>query len=401
MATYLYKAVTGEGEEREGELDAASPQAVVRQLQQSGLIPLAVDPVSRAGALRSLVGRRQGGLQVQQFSRELAELMHAGIALDRALQIMLKATEDEAQQALLKRIQDSVQRGQPLSAALQQQDGLFSPFYLSMIQAAESAGNLTEGLSDAAAYLERSRELREKLLSALIYPVILFVVALLSLTIILVYVIPQFEQLFADMGEALPFATRVVIGTADAVRTGGPWALLLGVLGYLLFKRQLRQAEFRLGWHTQLLRWPLLGGLLQRIETARFSRSLGTLLRGGVTLVSALQLARGTLSNAAFSTAIEEVTEQVREGRRLGDQLQQVRLFPVLAIQMIQVGEETGQLDNTLLKVADRYDREVSLSIQRMLTLLEPILIVGLGILIAGIIMSILVAIMSINQLPL
>ncbi|MBR9830339.1 MAG: type II secretion system F family protein, partial [Oceanospirillales bacterium] len=161
MATYLYKAVTGEGEEREGELDAASPQAVVRQLQQSGLIPLAVDPVSPAGALRSLVGRRQGGLQVQQFSRELAELMHAGIALDRALQIMLKATEDEAQQALLKRIQDSVQRGQPLSAALQQQDGLFSPFYLSMIQAAESAGNLTEGLSDAAAYLERSRELRE------------------------------------------------------------------------------------------------------------------------------------------------------------------------------------------------------------------------------------------------
>ena len=145
----------------------------------------------------------------------------------------------------------------------------------------------------------------------------------------------------------------------------------------------------------------MLGGLLQRIETARFSRSLGTLLRGGVTLVSALQLARGTLSNAAFSTAIEEVTEQVREGRRLGDQLQQVRLFPVLAIQMIQVGEETGQLDNTLLKVADRYDREVSLSIQRMLTLLEPILIVGLGILIAGIIMSILVAIMSINQLPL
>lgn len=401
MAIYLYTAVTSDGEERQGELDAPNHQAVVRQLQENGLIPLTVDLARTRSRFGEFAGPHRSAFKVQSFSQELAELTRAGIPLDRALQIMLRATRDDQQRVLLKRIQDSVQRGQPLSAAMQQQGTLFSPFYLSMIRAAESAGSLTEGLNDAAVYLERSRALREKLLSALIYPTILFVVALLSLTIILTYVIPQFEQLFADMGEALPLATRVVIAIAEGVRSFGPWVLILLVLGYLLFKRQLQQPDFRLNWHGQLLHWPLLGGLVQRIETARFSRSLGTLLKGGVALVGALQLARDTLSNSAFRSAVEGVTEQVREGRRLGEQLQQSGLFPVLAIQMIQVGEETGQLDQTLLNVADRYDREVAVSIQRLLTLLEPILIVGLGVLIAGMIMSILVAIMSINQLPL
>ncbi|MBV0934270.1 type II secretion system F family protein [Marinobacterium weihaiense] len=398
MATYLYTAITPEGDERRGEVEAASPAAVVRQLQDSGLIPLSVDPAPEASAWRV---RGRPGLQVQNFSRELAELMQAGIALDRALQIMLRTASDSEQQRLLKRIQDSVQRGQPLSTALQQQGRLFSPFYLSMMRAAESAGNLTAGLREAAIYLERSRALREKLLSALIYPVILLVVALLSLAIILTYVIPQFEQLFADMGEALPLATRVVIAIADGVRNFGPWVLLLLVLGYLLAKRQLREPDVRLAWHRRVLLWPLLGGLLARIETARFSRSLGTLLKGGVALVAALQLARDSLGNEAFRATVDDVTRQVREGRRLGEQLQHSGLFPLLAVQMIQVGEEAGQLDQALLNVADRYDREVEVSLQRLLTLLEPILIVGLGVLIAGMIMSILVAIMSINQLPL
>lgn len=401
MATYVYLALTPSGEERKGELDASSSEAVVRQLQQSGLIPVQVDPARTNIGLSGLRGPRNRLQRVQQFSQELAELMRAGISLDRALHIMGNATGDEEQKAVLKRIQDSVQRGQSLSVALRQQDGLFSPFYISMIQAAESAGSLAEGLSDAANYLERNRALREQLTSALIYPAILFVVALFSLTIIMVYVIPQFEQLFADMGEALPLSTRVVVTSAEWVRDFGPWFLLILVLLWLGLRRQLQRPELRLSWDSALLRWPLLGELLQGVETARFCRSLGTLLKGGVALVPALQLARGTLTNAAFVTVIEEVTEDVKAGRRLADQLQQSGCFPVMAMQMIQVGEETGQLDLALLKVAERYDRQVSTLLQRLLTLLEPILIVGLGVLIAGIIMSILVAIMSINQLPL
>ncbi|KEA62112.1 Type IV fimbrial assembly protein PilC [Marinobacterium lacunae] len=405
MPQFSYRAVTQEGEELKGELEARDTQGVVRQLQGKGLIPLLVEPAgSRTdlGALFKLeAGRRSKQQRVQQFTQDLAELMRAGLSLDRALQIMSRVNDDPEQRALLKRIEEGVQRGRSLSRALKEQDGLFSAFYISMIHAAETAGSLAEGLQDMAFYLERSRALREKVLSALLYPMILLLVAVLSLVIILTYVIPQFEQLFSDMGAALPLPTRVVMAVADFVRLFGPWLVIAGVLGWLVLRKRLKQDETRLRWDRTLLHLPLVGGLIQRLETARFSRSLGTLLHGGVPMVNALQIARGTLVNQHLAVLVAQVTDGVREGRRLGEPLQATGEFPPLAIQMIQVGEETGQLDEMLMKVADLYDREVGLSIQRMLTILEPLLIVGLGLLIAGIIMSILVAIMSINELPL
>jgi len=405
MPQFIYRAITQAGEELKGELEARDTQGVVRQLQGKGLIPLLVEPAGQRSDLASWLKLEAGGPSKQQrilrFTQDLAELMRAGLSLDRALQIISRVSEDPEQRALLKRIEEGVQRGRSLSHALKEQDGLFSPFYVSMIHAAETAGNLAEGLQDMAFYLERSRALREKVLSALLYPMILLLVAILSLVVILTYVIPQFEQLFADMGEALPLPTRVVMAVADFVQVFGPWVLIALVLAGLMFRQRLKQAEARLGWDRTLLHLPLVGGLIQRMETARFSRSLGTLLHGGVPMVNALQIARGTLVNQHLASLIAQVADGVREGRRLGEPLHATGEFPPLAIQMIQVGEETGQLDEMLLKVAELYDREVGLSIQRMLTILEPALIVGLGLLIAGIIMSILVAIMSINELPL
>lgn len=405
MPQFIYRAVTQEGEELKGELEARDSQGVVRQLQGKGLIPLLVEPAGAGSGLASFLKLERGGKsrqqRVLQFTQDLAELMRAGLSLDRALQIISRVSEDEEQKALLKRIEEGVQRGRSLSRALKEQDGLFSSFYISMIHAAETAGSLAEGLQDMAFYLERSRALREKVLSALLYPMILLFVAILSLVVILTYVIPQFEQLFADMGEALPLPTRVVMAVADFVRVFGPWILIVLILAGLMFRQRLKQADVRLRWDRLLLRLPLIGGLNQRMETARFSRSLGTLLHGGVPMVNALQIARGTLANQHLAALVAQVTDGVREGRRLGEPLQATGEFPPLAIQMIQVGEETGQLDEMLLKVAELYDREVGLNIQRMLTILEPLLIVGLGMLIAGIIMSILVAIMSINELPL
>lgn len=405
MALFSYRAVTQQGEELKGELEARDEQGVVRQLQGKGLIPLLVEPAGVPGGLSSWLKLEPGGKsraqQVQSFTQDLAELMRAGLSLDRALQIMSRVSDDAEQRALLKHIEEGVQRGRSLSHALKEQDGLFSSFYVSMIHAAETAGSLADGLRDMAFYLERSRALREKVLSALLYPMILLGVAVLSLVVILTYVIPQFEQLFSDMGEALPLPTRVVMAVADFVRVFGPWLLIALVLAGALMRRRLRQPEVRLGWDRGLLHLPLLGGLLQRMETARFSRSLGTLLHGGVPMVNALQIARGTLENQYLAALVAQVSDGVREGRRLGEPLLATGEFPPLAIQMIQVGEETGQLDEMLLKVADLYDREVGLTIQRLLTILEPLLIVGLGLLIAGIILSILVAIMSINELPL
>ncbi|MBY4678549.1 type II secretion system F family protein [Marinobacterium arenosum] len=406
MAQFYYRAVTADGEEKSGQLEAADQNAVVATLHDRGMIPLSIDTEPERSWLNTDIGaqlgrKRIGDKQVITFSQQLAYLLEAGIPLDRALEIMLQVTDDPAIRTLVQPIRDGVQRGQALSGVLAEQPGVFSQFYISMVQAAEASGSMGAGLNDLVAYLESSRALRDKLVSALIYPIILLLVSAFSLLIILTYVVPQFETLFADMGKALPLPTQIVLGMAEGVKNYGPYALIALLLLLFYFKYLLRDAQFRYRWHGLQLRMPLFGTLRQRVETARLSRSLGTLLRGGVPMLGALRIARETLTNSVMAEAVDEAALSLKEGRHLAEPLLATGLFPSLAMQMIQVGEETGRLDEMLLKVSEVYDREVATAIQRLLTILEPALIVGLGVFIAGIIMSILVAIMSINEIPL
>lgn len=406
MTSFAYQAVTGDGDERSGLIDAPDQAAAVERLQRQGLIPMSVE---QAGAKKNTGfltqqlswGKASQHGQMMIFTEDLSALLQAGISLDRALVIMLSVTQEDSSKQLIMAVQEGVRKGQSLSVALSAQPDTFSRFYINMVQAAEAAGDLGAGLSDLAVYLERSRELRERTLSALIYPMILLLVAAVSLLIILTYVVPQFEQLFSDMGQALPLATRIVISTARGITDYGLLFLFFLVLLGLYLRYLLQQPEIRLRWDRRSLKLPLWGALSQKLEVARFSRSLGTLAKAGVPLLSALTIARETLLNRALTEVIEVATDRVKEGSTLADPLAESKLFPPLMLQMIQVGEETGQLDQMLLKVADVYDRQVGTAIQRMLTILEPALIVGLGVLIAGIIISILVAILSLNQLPL
>lgn len=405
MALFHFKAVSQSGEEQEGRLEGADQQAIVLQLQQRGLIPIRVEPAGEhstglLGKKISLGRSHTGERHIQALTQDLAALLKAGVPLERALAIMIQVRSHHDDTRLLSRIREGIQRGQALSVVLAEQNAGFSPFYLNMIRAAEISGNLDQGLADLAQYLERSRLLREKALSALIYPLILLLVSGASLLIILTYVIPQFQQLFADMGQAMPLPTRIVISSADFIKRFGLW-LLLGLLLVLLYaRRRLHEPGVRLAWHRLLLRLPLAGPLIQRLEVARFTRSLGTLMKGGVPLLGALDIARQTLSNQLLMEVLAKAASELKEGKRLAEPLQASGQFPPLAIQMIRVGEETGQLEDMLLKVADTYDREVENTIQRLLTILEPVLILGLGVLIAGIIISMLVAILSINELP-
>lgn len=404
MPQFHYQAVTPDGEARNGLLEGSDEKAVIAQIQARGLIPISVEsgvPSGMASMLTRPLGTHRGGHKaLLLFTQQLAALMQAGIALDRALEIMTRVSDDPRLQAMVEPVQEGVRRGVSLSRVMAETPDVFSGFYVNMVQAAEVSGDIGGGLARLADYLERSKQLRDQVVSALVYPVVLVAVAAVSLLIILTYVIPQFQQLFSDMGQALPLSTRVVIGTAEAVRDGSIW-LLPGLIAAMLYWRYLmRDPVNRMHWHHQLLRLPLLGGVNGRIQTARFARSLGTLVKGGVPLLSAMGIARDTLTNSKMAQAVAEATEQLKEGKHLAQPLLASGLFPALALQMIQVGEETGQLDEMLLKVADLYDREVSTSIQRMLSILTPALIVGLGVVIAGIIMSILVAIMSINDIP-
>jgi len=332
------------------------------------------------------------------LTQQLANLLHAGMPLDRALTILIGVSEDAQSKILLERVQEKVRGGSTLADALEVQ-GTFSRFYLNMIRAGEAGGALEVVLKRLTDFLERSQALRETVTSALIYPIILLTVSALSVIILLTFVVPQFQRLFADAGKALPLATQIVIAVGDGFRHYWWVGAIVIMLIVAMLRQQWSQPESRARWDRWLLRLPLFGDLIAKVETARLSRTLGTLLGNGVSLLNALNIVRETLSNQVLATALGEVAEHVKTGRGLADPLLESGDFPKLAVQMIRVGEETGQLQEMLLQVADTYDGEVQTAVKRMLTLLEPALILGLGVIVAGIIMSILVAILSLNDL--
>lgn len=408
MAHYRYKAVSPAGEAQEGEMEGAAPAAVVARLQDMGLIPIRVE-VAQAGTLAaaatrpSLLSWRRaetvGQEEVAVFTQELATLLQAGLPLDRALDILIGLATTPAVQTLLIEVRDSVRGGSALSVALEAHGAVFSRFYLNMIRAGEAGGALGEVLARLSEFIERARALRETVKSALVYPVILVGVSVLSVVILLVWVVPQFSQMFEDSGQVLPLATRIVIGLGELFQ-GYWWAFILGGIAlYKWFERQLAESGTRLKWDARFLSWPLLGDLVTKIEVARFARTLGTLTGNGVALLTALAIARETLGNSVLAASLAGVVAKLKEGKGLGQPLMETGLFPKLAVHMVQVGEETGRLQDMLLRIADVYDREVQGAVKRMLSLLEPVLILGLGLVIGGIIMSVLVAILSVNDL--
>lgn len=404
MPRYRYEAVDASGEVLRDEMEAPSQEVVIAQLRDGGLLPLSVAE-AKGGFLRSALGqplfskrRALSRKAVTLITQQLASLLSAGMPLDRALTILISVSEDEHTKPLLERVQEKVRGGSTLADALEAQ-GVFSRFYLNMVRAGEAGGALETVLKRLTEFLERSQALRETVTSALIYPIILLSVAALSVIILLTFVVPQFQRLFADAGKALPLATQIVIAVGDGFRHY--WWVGLIVIGLIVTvaRQRLSQPENRLRWDRRLLRIPLLGDLIAKVETARLSRTLGTLLGNGVSLLNALTIVRETLSNRVLANALGEVSEHTKTGRGLAEPLLETGNFPKLAVQMIRVGEETGQLQEMLLQVADTYDNEVQTAVKRLLTLLEPALILGLGVIIAGIIMSILVAILSLNEL--
>lgn len=408
MPLYRFMAVAPSGEAQEGEMECASPEMAVQRLQDMGLIPIRVDVSTKsATTVGTVLGvRGLGGARVKQddvavLTQELATLLKAGLPLDRALEILIGLSANEVVRQMMVDLREDVRAGAALSAALEARGPVFSKFYLNMVRAGEAGGALDVVLQRLSEFMERSKELRETVKSALIYPAILVGVAVLSVALLLVWVVPQFSQMFEESGKALPVPTQVVIAVGDFVRAYW-WALILGCTGaYVWFGRKLEDVEFRLRWDRWLLGLPLVGDLIGKLEVARLTRTLGTLIGNGVTLLTALSIVKETLGNTYMAQALTQVATQLKEGKGLGAPLMESGLFPKLAVHLVTVGEETGKLQEMLLRIADIYDREVHGAVKRMLALMEPILILGLGLVIGGIIMSILVAVLSVNDLAL
>lgn len=401
MALFRYKAVASTGETIEGQMEAASREEVIGRLQEGGNIPIeAREAAAGAGTgLASLFSRADlNQAEIVAFTQQLAVLLGAGQPLDRALQILLELPDSERARKLLERVRESVRGGTPLSSALEQQHGVFSRLYVNMVRAGEASGSLQETLRRLAEYLERSRAMRESVVSALIYPVILLVLVVGALALLLIYVVPQFVPLFEDMGVELPLITRFVLALGDFLAAWW-WVLALAVVVAVAWaQRQLQQPAWRLAFDAWTLGARWIGALVAKIETARLSRTLGTLLSNGVPLLTSLAIGRNVLGNTALVAAVDAAAEEVKTGGGLAWALGKSKRFPSLALQMISVGEESGELDGMLLKVADTFDGEVKRSIDRSLAALVPMLTIVMALLVAFIMLAILLPILDLSR---
>ena len=403
MTLYAYKAVNTLGETEEALREANDELQLIASLQAEGYIPIKISLASSRSFLGIPLGVKSNKLSTKEIlllTSELATLLESGLPIDKSLTVLMDLTNEHPKLTkLIAKVLEKVKGGATLADSLEQQTGNFSKFYLNMIRAGEAGGSLGEVLSRLAEYLESSQELKETVSTALIYPAVLLIMSLASLFVMLTFVVPQFSEMFASAGKALPVSTQIVVGLAQWLQSYW-WALFLGITFLTSYMNyQLADAVRKKVWDGRFLKLPLAGTIILNKETANITRTLGTLLGNGVSILAALIIVRETVDNLVIAGAVQEAEDKLRQGKNLSDALLEKALFPKMAMQMIKMGEETGRLEEMLLRVATIYDKQLRTSIQRMLALLEPALIITLGLMIAGIIVSILMAILSVNDL--
>ncbi len=403
MPEYLYKATTLTGQTVEGFMDGKDEENVVQGLHQLGYIPIRITSVEKRGValrLSSLLPKRVGLKDLLVFTQELSTLISAGLPIDRSLTILGTLTENERLQETVKDLLKRIEGGNSFAEALSYHPRIFSKLYVNMVKAGESGGFLETILSRLAQYLQSTKEIKDYLISVMIYPLVLTIVSGISIVILMTFVIPRFGRIFSDMGQAIPLPTQILLMVSQFVRDYWWVGLGVAVLLYFGLKAYLRQEERRLTWDRFKLRRVAVGDLIKKIEVARFSRTLGTLLQSGVSILPALSLTKEISQNRVISGSIAYVHDRLREGKAMSRSLGETEVFPPLAIHMIGVGEETGRLDEMLIKVAETYEDNVQKAVKRIVSLLEPMIILIMGVVVGFIVISMLLAIFSINEIP-
>jgi general secretion pathway protein F len=402
MPLYRYKALNTRGETLDGQMEAASDAEVVARLQEQGNLPIEARLASEGGGestWRALFKPKPfAGQRLVQFTQQLATLLGAGQPLDRALTILLELPEDEVAKRTIADVRDAVRGGTALSTALERQHGAFSKLYVNMVRAGEAGGSLHETLARLADYLERTRVLRGRVINAMIYPAILLVLVGASILFLLGFVVPQFAAMYESLDAQLPWFTKIILALGLFVRDW--WIVLLVVPALLVwwFDRKRRDPAFRAAFDAWLLRQKFAGPLVARLETARLARTLGTLLRNGVPLLTAMGIGRNVLGNRTLADAVDAASADVKNGLGLSTALGKGKVFPRLALQMIQVGEESGALDSMLLKTADTFEQETSLALDRMLAALVPVVTLALALIVGVVILAVLTPIYGLTN---
>ncbi len=405
MPFFQYKAVAPDGRVVEGTLEAADRNIALSRLEEQGQLPIRVYSKEEAGILGSEIQlpwrrKRVSRNDLLLFTQELSALLRAGLPLDRSLTILCDLTENPFLVEVVKDLLREIKGGKSLSEALSIYPHVFPKLYANMVRAGEISGTLDEILVRVAEYLESVEELKSYFISSLIYPAILALVGSGSIVVMVTFVIPKFAAIFENAGAPIPLPMQILLAISGLV-TGYWWLILLLMAGLgLWWKQSLGTEAGRLAWDRRLLALPVLGSLLRRMEVARFSRTLGTLLKSAVPLIQSIHIVREVITNRVISSSMEGVISGVKKGEGLARPVRESEVFPPYAVHLLEVGEETGRLDDMLLQIAETYDRELRTAIKRLIALFEPAMILIMGLIIGLMVVSMLYSIFSINAVP-
>ena len=402
MTAWRFRAIDANGRAFDGAMDAQDEAAVLARLRRDGALPLRV-ALARSG-WAGIVSPFSGldvlsQREVANVTRELATMLGAGQDMDRALRFLVETAPGRRVARVVGAVRDQVRDGKTLARAMADQSGSFSQLYVGLVRAGEAGGKLPATLEQLADLLERERSLAATIHSALIYPSLLLIAAAGAVVLLLTLVLPQFVPLFEQSGAALPPSTQFLIDAGDAVSRYGVYALVIVLLLFLLFRILLRQPGPRLAFDRFKLRLPVIGGLLREVMAARLARTLGSLLVNGVSLIPALGIARDVLGNQAGMAAMDHAIPLAKAGAGLSGPLSESGLFPVRLIHLLRLGEETAQHGSMALRAAAIHEERVRIVTQRLVALLTPAITIGMGLLIAGIVSSLLLAMLSLNDL--
>lgn len=406
MAEFVYHATDASGKFVKGTLEAKDENALVNRLQDMGYFPIRVGSsgetrsVGASKTAFSLLRRRVPAQSIVGFTQELSDMLTAGLALDRSLSILAEIEKNAAFKKVILDIHSGIQSGDAFADCLQRHPDLFSEVYINTVRAGEAGGSLEIVLDRLKKFIEDARRLKEDVTSALIYPLLLTVVGGGAVALMLLVFIPKFSVILDDMGGVMPLPTRILLVISGALTRYWPVIIGIGVASFFGFKAILRTEEGRVRFDGLKLRLPLFGPILRKAAVSRFSRTLGALMQGGLPILDSLKIAVRTIGNSYMAREIGPAVDGVRRGRGLTDPLRETASFPPLAAHMLAVGEETGRLDETLIRLSDKYDRDVSTAIKRLLSLLEPLIILVMAVIVGFVVISLILAVFSLNDMP-
>lgn len=409
MASFEYWVKDKTGKDLKGFQDAQDVQELVHQLKTQGYLVVRVEQIKKAPSVLSVqkgtaarkAQGKSGNVKLDDlviFSRQMATLVASGIPLIQALDILSSQVDKAKFRLILQKMHGDVQSGKSFSEAMQLHQKVFSPLFIHMVRAGETSGKLEEILDRVAHYFEKSSALQKKVKSAMMYPAAVSTMAFGITFFMLAFVIPQFATIFEGLGAKLPMPTQILISVSNYLAAHWWWILAVLGGGIFLFRKYIASPMGRLSWDTFSLRMPIFGPIILKVAVSKFARTLSTLVRSGVAIIAALEIVSKTSGNARIEKIITDLMGAVKRGESIAGPLERSEVFPSMVVRMIAIGEETGELEEMLTKIADFYDTQVDTAVSGLTSLIEPIIIAFLGVVIGGIVIALFLPILTLTQ---